>query len=117
AVRWSRTALGLAEADPDAHALVARALLAAHENTAAADELAKALASRPHDPALERELARVRRHGPRPSDPTARPKRARAVARATTEDAPAADDDSAAKTAPVEKEKTDDSAPGEPAAE
>jgi tetratricopeptide (TPR) repeat protein len=61
AVRWAREALSLAEADPDAHALLGAALLASREYAAAAAEYGKALASRPHDAAFKRGLARARR--------------------------------------------------------
>ena len=67
AVRWARTALALAEADPDAHALLADALFAAHENSAAAVEFGKALASRPADPAFKQGFARARRRAGRAS--------------------------------------------------
>jgi serine/threonine protein kinase len=62
AVSWARTALALAEADPDGHALLAEALYAAHDDGAAAVEFGKALASRPADPAFKQGLARAR-HG------------------------------------------------------
>jgi len=61
AVRWARAALSLAEADPDAHALLGASLLAVREYGAAAAEYGKALASRPDDAAFKRGLARARR--------------------------------------------------------
>jgi tetratricopeptide (TPR) repeat protein len=60
AVRWGRKALSYAEADPGAHAFLADAFFAAREYSAAAEEYAKALSSRPDDPALRRGLARSR---------------------------------------------------------
>jgi serine/threonine protein kinase len=69
AVRWARTVVGLAEADPDAHALLAEALLASHEDGAAADEFGKALASRPTDAAFKRGLDRARRRVAKPAAP------------------------------------------------
>ena len=60
-MRWARAAIGLAEADPDAHALLAAALFASRDDAAAAVEFGKALASRPSDPEFKRGLARARR--------------------------------------------------------
>jgi serine/threonine protein kinase len=91
AVRWARTALGLAEADPDAHALLAQALLASHEDAAAAVEFGKALASRPADPTFRRGLGLARRRAAR----TAAPRPSAKVTAARSDDAPpaASDDD------------------------
>jgi serine/threonine protein kinase len=132
AVRWARTALGLAEADPDAHALLARALLAAHEDAAAVTELAKALESRPDDADLKRELARARKRG---APPEPRAKRTAAVSRsarvegevvAPAEAAPEGDDEKetpspkeAPSKEPAGRRAADDStsAPGESAPE
>ncbi|HEX4407126.1 MAG TPA: hypothetical protein VH560_19940, partial [Polyangia bacterium] len=61
AVRWARAAVGLAEADPDAHALLAESLFASRDAAGAAVEFGKALASRPTDPAFKRGLERARR--------------------------------------------------------
>jgi serine/threonine protein kinase/tetratricopeptide (TPR) repeat protein len=69
AVRWARTAVGLAEADPDAHALLAEALLASHDDAAAAEEFGKALASRPTDSGFKRGLDRARKRATRPAAP------------------------------------------------
>ena len=80
AVRWARTALGLAEADPDAHALLAEALYATRDNAGAVAEFGKALASRPADPSFKRGLERARRRAARAAAPRAHP-RAEAVAR------------------------------------
>ncbi len=60
AVRWARAAIGLAEADPDAHALLAESLFASRDAPGAAVEFGKALASRPADPAFKRGLSRAR---------------------------------------------------------
>ena len=92
AVRWARTVVGLAEADPDAHALLAEALLAAHDDAGAADEFGKALASRPTDAAFKRGLARARKH---PAHPSPR-SRAKPVATASAPPAAAAVDEQAA---------------------
>jgi tetratricopeptide (TPR) repeat protein len=69
AVRWARTARGLAEADPDAHALLAEALFAAHDDAAAVVEFGKALASRPTDPAFRRGFERAQRRVARAAAP------------------------------------------------
>jgi serine/threonine protein kinase len=61
AVRWAREALSLAEADPDAHALLGAALLRARDFPGAAAEYGKALSSRPEDVGFRRGLARARR--------------------------------------------------------
>jgi serine/threonine protein kinase len=75
AVRWARTVVGLAEADPDAHALLAQALLASHDDAGAAAEFGKALASRPTDAEFKRGLDRAqRKHAPRPAATRPRPK-------------------------------------------
>jgi serine/threonine protein kinase len=66
AIRWARTALSLAEADPDAHALLAAALHASHDDAGAAIEFGKALASRPDDPTFKRGLERAQRRAGRP---------------------------------------------------
>jgi serine/threonine protein kinase/tetratricopeptide (TPR) repeat protein len=88
AVRWARTALGLAEADPDAHALLAEALFAARDDAAAVVEFGKALASRPDDAGFKRGLSRAQRRIARAAAP--RQKRA----------APAAGGDDAGEAAP-----------------
>jgi len=90
AVRWARTVVGLAEADPDAHALLAEALLAAHDDAGAAEEFGKALASRPNDAAFKRGLDRARKH---PASPRPRAKRVTTASAAAT---PAASEDQAA---------------------
>jgi serine/threonine protein kinase len=72
AVRWARTALGLAEADPDAHALLAEALFAAHDDAAAVVEFGKALASRPDDAAFKKGLGRAQRRIARAAAPRPR---------------------------------------------
>jgi serine/threonine protein kinase len=69
AVRWARAGLGLAEADPDAHALLAEALLASHDAAAAAAEFGKALASRPADVAFKRGLEQARKRAARAAAP------------------------------------------------
>ncbi|HVR01596.1 MAG TPA: hypothetical protein VMT47_05665, partial [Polyangia bacterium] len=94
AVRWARTVVGLAEADPDAHALLAEALSASHDDAAAAVEYGKALASRPADPAFKRGLARARQRVARSTASRARQKAVAATRDpAASETAPAADDD------------------------
>jgi hypothetical protein len=60
AARWAREALKLAEADPDAHALLGAALAASRNWAGAADEYSKALSSRPDDRSLRRSLERMR---------------------------------------------------------
>jgi serine/threonine protein kinase len=75
-VRWARAAVGLAEADPDAHALLAEALLASHDDAGAAAEFGKALASRPTDPDFKHGLERAHKHTARPPAPRPRPKAA-----------------------------------------
>ena len=60
AARWAREALKMAEADPDAHALLGAALAASRNWAAAADEYSKALSSRPDDRTLRRSLERMR---------------------------------------------------------
>jgi tetratricopeptide (TPR) repeat protein len=60
AARWAREALKLAEADPDAHALLGAALAASRNWSGAADEYRKALSSRPDDRSLRRSLERMR---------------------------------------------------------
>ena len=89
-MRWARAFVGLAEADPDAHALLAEALLASHDDAAAAGEFSKALASRPADPAFKRGLDRARRRAARSATPHPRAKASSAPA---TEATPAAADD------------------------
>jgi hypothetical protein len=96
AVRWARTVVGLAEADPDAHALLAAALSASHEDAAAAAEYGKALASRPADPAFKRGLSRARQRVARAAASHAREKAVAATRDpAASETAPAARDDEA----------------------
>jgi serine/threonine protein kinase len=103
AVRWARTVLRLAEADPDAHILLAHALMASHEDNAAAVELAKALESRPDDAALKGELARARRHAA-PSSAAPRP---RHVAPPRAPSPGVGDDDNAAASAPATSPSAD----------
>jgi serine/threonine protein kinase len=105
AVRWARTALGLAEADPDAHALLAEALLASHEDAAAAEEFGKALASRPADAGFRRGLDRARKRTARPAAPRLHAKAAPARDPAV-EPAPAPSDDQ-----PGERPDTPEAAP------
>jgi len=76
AVRWARTAVGLAEADPEAHALLAEALFASRDDAAAVVEYGKALASRPADPTFKRGLERARRRVARAAAPRAHAKAA-----------------------------------------
>jgi serine/threonine protein kinase len=97
AVRWARTVVGLAEADPDAHALLAEALLAAHDDAGAADEFGKALASRPTDAAFKRGLDRARKHSASP-----RP-RAKRVAAASS--APPSEEQGAAGDSKTDEKK------------
>jgi serine/threonine protein kinase len=124
AVRWARTALGLAEADPDAHALLAAALLLAHDDDGAAAEFGKALASRPNDSEFKRGLDRAQHHGGRSAAP-----RRRAKAAVAAEDAaaaaekqvleaptPAAKDDDADKAEKPERQKKASESPSAPAA-
>jgi serine/threonine protein kinase/tetratricopeptide (TPR) repeat protein len=114
AVRWARTTLGLAEADPDAHILLARALRASHEDNAAAVELAKALESRPDDAALKGELARARRHAA-PSGAAAHPRHvAPAAPRA---EAPASADVESPSAAALSKDSTAPTVEKPPAAD
>jgi tetratricopeptide (TPR) repeat protein len=105
AVRWARAAIGLAEADPDAHALLAEALFAAHDDAGAVAEFGKALASRPADASLLRSLDRAQKRLTRATSP-----RPRARVRK-----PAEGEGEAAK--PAAPNADDDSASGEPAAE
>jgi serine/threonine protein kinase len=79
AVRWARSAVGLAEADPDAHALLAEALYAARDDAGAVVEFRKALASRPDDPAFKRGLARAQRRIARAAAPRTPKRAARSV--------------------------------------
>ena len=89
-MRWARAAIGLAEADPDAHALLAESLFASRDAPGAAVEFGKALASRPADPAFKRGLARARR------------REARADARAHARDVAASAGAPAVEAAPTE---------------
>jgi serine/threonine protein kinase len=57
AVRWGRTALSFAEADPAAHSFLGDALYAARDFAGAADEYGKALKSRPGDRLVARRMA------------------------------------------------------------
>jgi serine/threonine protein kinase len=82
AVRWAREALSLAEADPDAHALLGAALLGSREYAGAAAEYGKALTSRPQDAGFRRGLARARRGLVRPAAAPAAPGSGRAPATA-----------------------------------
>jgi serine/threonine protein kinase len=65
AARWARAEVGLAEADPDAHALLAEALLASRDDAEAAVEFGKALASRPNDAEFKRGFERARKRARR----------------------------------------------------
>jgi serine/threonine protein kinase len=126
-VRWARTLVGLAEADPDAHALLAEALLASRDDAAAAEEFAKALASRPTDATFKRGLERARKHGARPAPAHVRPKATTTASAAPAGDgvAPAAKDEDdrggkdEAKPEPKspEAKAAPGSTAGEPAAE
>jgi serine/threonine protein kinase/tetratricopeptide (TPR) repeat protein len=114
AVRWARSALGLAEADPDAHALLAAALLLAHDDDGAAAEFGKALASRPNDLDFKRGLDRAQHHSGRPAAsrrrarPSAAKEDAAAVAEKQVLEAPASKDDDQEKAEPAENpEKTE----------
>ncbi|HSZ81382.1 MAG TPA: hypothetical protein VLA14_03820, partial [Polyangia bacterium] len=93
AVRWARAAIGLAEADPDAHALLAESLFAARDAAGAAVEFGKALASRPADPAFKRGLARARH------------REARAAARAHARDVATSPDAPAVEAAPSDDDQ------------
>jgi serine/threonine-protein kinase len=122
AVRWARTALGLAEADPDAHALLAAALLLAHDDDGAATEFGKALASRPNDPEFMRGLDRAQHHAGRPASPRRRARAsaakedAAAVAEKQVLEAPAPKDDDQEKVEPADKPDKSKKAAAEPPA-
>jgi serine/threonine protein kinase len=88
AVRWARTVVGLAEADPDAHALLAEALLASHDDAGAAVEFGKALASRPTDAAFKQGLDRARKRPARAPAPRLHAKAALKEPAARSDEAP-----------------------------
>jgi hypothetical protein len=113
AVRWARAAIGLAEADPDAHALLAEALYATRDDAGAVVEFGKALASRPADASLLRSLDRAQKRLSRASSPRprARPRRA------PVEGATAAEAGDVESSKAPEKAADEESAPGEPAPE
>jgi serine/threonine protein kinase/tetratricopeptide (TPR) repeat protein len=121
AVRWARTAVGLAEADPDAHALLAEALFASREDAAAVVEYAKALASRPADPAFKRGLDRARRRAARAAAPRAHAKAAETPETPASEASPEPESDDGDKptkdSTKGSKDPTRGSASGEPAPE
>jgi predicted Zn-dependent protease len=102
AVRWARAALGLAEADPDAHALLAEALFATHDDAGAVAEFGKALASRPADSGLLRSLDRAQKRLARATAPRARTRAKRPAAEGAK---------------PTDEAEGEGSAPGEPAPE
>jgi tetratricopeptide (TPR) repeat protein len=60
AVRWAREAVGLAGADPEAHALLAECLHALREDGEAVTEYEKALSARPDDRTFTHGLATAR---------------------------------------------------------
>jgi len=117
AVRWARTVVGLAEADPAAHALLAEALSASHEDAAAVAEFDKALASRPADAALRRGLARARRRVALAAAPHPRAKAGAATRDpAAAETAPAAigeDSEDDAEKAPPRSESSSEPKPAQ----
>jgi tetratricopeptide (TPR) repeat protein len=124
AVRWAREALSLAEADPDAHALLGAALLRSRDFAAAAAEYGKALSSRPQDAVFRRGLSRARRGLVRPSAaPAAAPAPAPAreasppVPPSAAPAAPPDDDQDKDRDKGKDKEETPGSPAGEPASE
>jgi serine/threonine protein kinase len=110
AVRWARAAMGLAEADPDAHALLAEALFATRDDAGAVAEFGKALASRPTDAGLLRSLDRAQKRLARANAPRAR-------VRVRAKRAAAADGEGKAAASDEARGSDDSSAPGEPASE
>jgi Tfp pilus assembly protein PilF len=99
ALRWGRKALAITESDPDSHALVAEALFSLRDFAGAADEYSLALASRPEDRNLKRNLGRARTamHAERA---VAAPARPRAKAPAALPAAVAAEPASASAASP-----------------
>ena len=99
--------MSLAEADPDAHALLAEAMLAAHDEDGAAAEFGKALASRPDDDTFKRGLDRARR---RPARGAVRHHRKAAPAAADGDEASDAEKEVLEAPAPqgVQKDERDE---------
>jgi hypothetical protein len=102
--------MGLAEADPDAHALLAEALFATRDDAGAVAEFGKALASRPTDAGLLRSLDRAQKRLARANAPRAR-------VRVRAKRAAAADGEGKAAASDEARGSDDSSAPGEPASE
>jgi serine/threonine protein kinase len=61
ALRWARANVAIADADPDAHALLADVLLRLGKSSAALDEYDRALQTNPEDPTWRRGWLRARR--------------------------------------------------------
>ncbi len=117
AVRWARTVVGLAEADPDAHALLAEALLASHDDAAAAVEFGKALASRPTDAGFKHGLDRARKRASRLARQRAKQTAAVTASPATSDDEAGDDGDKSKDEAKPEPKSKPRPASGSPAGE
>jgi tetratricopeptide (TPR) repeat protein len=137
AVRWARAAVALADADPEAHALLADCLHALREDGEAVTEYEKALSARPDDRTLTHSLSSARHalaaetaaakhehasHGRRasaasPSEPASAETTAPADAPSRADDKQPADDKPAARERPSAKpdDSADKPAPSPPA--
>ncbi|HEY6475461.1 MAG TPA: serine/threonine-protein kinase, partial [Polyangia bacterium] len=116
AVRWARAAVALAEADPEAHALLADCLHALREDGEAVTEYEKALSARPDDRTFTHSLSTAR-HALAAEAAAAKHEHAphgrRAAAASASEAAPSAPAEEAAPSPPDEPARAADAPPAD----